>query len=123
MVPSPRPITIVNYEAVRSLVDAGFIVVACGGGGIPVIKENWNTIGVDAVIDKDLASEILATSIGASTLVLLTNVDGIYRNYGKKDQEFKEAIRYRSRIRERVRFVRPRKRQHWGPKCKRPSHL
>jgi carbamate kinase len=88
VVPSPKPIIILNYEAIRSLVDAGFIVVACGGGGIPVIKENWNTIGVDAVIDKDLASERLATSIGASTLVLLTNVDGIYRNYGKKDQEF-----------------------------------
>jgi len=92
VVPSPKPITIVNYEAIRSLVDAGFIVVACGGGGIPVIKENWNTIGVDAVIDKDLASERLATSIGASTLVLLTNVDGIYRNYGKKDQEFISTV-------------------------------
>jgi carbamate kinase len=87
LVPSPKPITIVNYEAISSLVNAGFIVVACGGGGIPVMKENWNTIGVDAVIDKDLASEKLATSIGASTLVLLTNVDGIYQNYGKKDQE------------------------------------
>jgi carbamate kinase len=86
-VPSPKPITIVNYEAIRSLVNDGFIVVACGGGGIPVMKQNWNTIGVDAVIDKDLASERLATSIGASILVLLTNVDGIYRNYDEKDQE------------------------------------
>jgi carbamate kinase len=92
LVPSPRPITIVNYEAIRSLVDAGFIVVACGGGGIPVMKENWNTKGVDAVIDKDLASERLATSIGASTLVLLTNVDGIYRNYGKKNQELISTV-------------------------------
>jgi len=92
LVPSPRPITIVNCEAIRSLVDAGFIVVACGGGGIPVMKENWNTKGVDAVIDKDLASERLATSIGASTLVLLTNVDGIYRNYGKKNQELISTV-------------------------------
>ena len=92
LVPSPKPITIVNYEAIRSLVNAGFIVVACGGGGIPVMKENWNTIGVDAVIDKDLASERLATSIGASTLVLLTNVDGIYRNYGKKNQELIDTV-------------------------------
>jgi carbamate kinase len=92
LVPSPKPITIINNEAIRSLVDAGFIVVACGGGGIPVMKENWNTKGVDAVIDKDLASERLATSIGASTLVLLTNVDGIYRNYGKKDQEFISTV-------------------------------
>jgi carbamate kinase len=92
LVPSPKPITIVNHEAILSLVDAGFIVVACGGGGIPVMKENWKTSGVDAVIDKDLASERLATSIGASTLVLLTNVDGIYRNYGKKNQEFISTI-------------------------------
>jgi carbamate kinase len=92
LVPSPNPITIVNYEAINSLLNAGFIVVACGGGGIPVMKENWNTIGIDAVIDKDLASERLATSIGASTLVLLTNVDGIYRNYGKRDQELIDTI-------------------------------
>ncbi len=92
LVPSPKPITIVNYEAINSLVNAGFIVVACGGGGIPVLKKNWNTIGIDAVIDKDLASERLATSIGASTLVLLTNVDGIYRNYGKQDQELIDTI-------------------------------
>lgn len=92
LVPSPKPITIVNYEAINSLLNAGFIVVACGGGGIPVMKENWNTIGIDAVIDKDLASERLATSIGASTLVLLTNVDGIYRNYGKQDQELIDTI-------------------------------
>jgi carbamate kinase len=92
LVPSPKPIRIVNYEAITTLVNSGFIVVACGGGGIPVMKESWNTIGVDAVIDKDLASERLATSIGASTLVLLTNVDGIYRNYGKNDQELIDTI-------------------------------
>lgn len=92
LVPSPKPIKIINYEAIRSLLDAGFIVVACGGGGIPVMKHNWKTLGVDAVIDKDLASERLATSISASKLVLLTNVDGIYRNYGKKNQEFIHTV-------------------------------
>jgi carbamate kinase len=102
LVPSPRPITIVNYEAVRSLVDAGFIVVACGGGGIPVVKENWNTKGVDAVIDKDLASEILATSIGASTLVLLTDVDGVYRNYGKKNQELISTVSIGTKFEEKL---------------------
>ena len=102
LVPSPRPITIVNYEAIRSLVDAGFIVVACGGGGIPVMKKNWNTKGVDAVIDKDLASERLATSIGASTLVLLTNVDGIYRNYGKKNQELIGTVSMGTNLEEKL---------------------
>jgi carbamate kinase len=102
LVPSPRPITIVNYEAIRSLVDAGFIVVACGGGGIPVMKENWNTKGVDAVIDKDLASERLATSIGASTLVLLTNVDGIYRNYGKKNQVLISTVSMGTNLEEKL---------------------
>jgi carbamate kinase len=102
LVPSPRPITIVNYEAIRSLVDAGFIVVACGGGGIPVMKENRNTKGVDAVIDKDLASERLATSIGASTLVLLTNVDGIYRNYGKKNQELISTVSMGTNLEEKL---------------------
>jgi carbamate kinase len=56
------------------------------------MKHNWKTLGVDAVIDKDLASERLATSIGASKLVLLTNVDGIYRNYEKKNQEFIHTV-------------------------------
>ena len=123
LVPSPRPITIVNYEAIRSLVDAGFIVVACGGGGIPVMKENWNTKGVDAVIDKDLASERLATSIGASTLVLLTNVDGIYRNYGKKNQRAHRYCQYGNEFRSEIGLARPGKRQHLVPKCKRQSLL
>ena len=114
LVPSPRPITIVNYEAILSLVDAGFIVVACGGGGIPVMKEKWNTKGVDAVIDKDLASERLATSIGASTLVLLTNVDGIYRNYGKKNQELISTCQHGNEFRREIRLARPGKRQHWS---------
>ena len=102
LVPSPNPITIINYEAIRSLVDTGFIVIACGGGGIPVMKENSNTLGVDGVIDKDLASERLATSIGASRLVLLTNVDGIYRNYGKENQEFINTVSIESNFEQKI---------------------
>lgn len=102
LVPSPKPITIINYEAIRFLVNAGFIVIACGGGGIPVMKENGQTFGVDAVIDKDLASERLATSIGASTLVLLTNVDGIYWNYGKKNQELVSTVQIGTNHEEKI---------------------
>jgi carbamate kinase len=102
LVPSPKPITIINYEAIRFLVNAGFIVIACGGGGIPVMKENRHTFGVDAVIDKDLASERLATSIGASTLVLLTNVDGIYRNYGTKNQELVSTVQIGTNHEEKI---------------------
>ena len=102
LVPSPNPITIINYEAIRALVDANFIVVACGGGGIPVMKEKSNTLGVDGVIDKDLASERLATSIGASRLVLLTNVDGIYRNYGKENQEFINTVSIGSNFEQKI---------------------
>ena len=102
LVPSPNPITIINYEAIRALVDANFIVVACGGGGIPVMKENSNTLGVNGVIDKDLASERLATSIGASRLVLLTNVDGIYRNYGKENQEFINTVSIGSNFEQKI---------------------
>jgi carbamate kinase len=93
LVPSPKPIAITNHEAIRSLLDAGFVVVACGGGGIPVMKQNKSTVGADAVIDKDLASEKLATSIGASKLVLLTNVDGIYQNYGERNQELIRTVK------------------------------
>ena len=102
LVPSPNTITIIKYEAIRSLVDTGFIVIACGGGGIPVMKENSNTLGVDGVIDKDLASERLATSIGASRLVLLTNVDGIYRNYGKENQEFINTVSIESNFEQKI---------------------
>src|ERR671930_416302 len=93
VVASPKPLQIVESRAIRTMVDAGFLVIACGGGGIPVIEKNGTLTGVDAVIDKDLASERLATLIGATKLILLTDVDGLYENYGKSNQQLVSKIR------------------------------
>jgi carbamate kinase len=93
VVASPKPLEIVESHAIRTLVDAGFLVIACGGGGIPVIEKNGMLTGVDAVIDKDLTSERLATLIGATKLILLTDVDGLYENYGKSNQQLVSKIR------------------------------
>ena len=87
VVPSPDPKIIAERNAIRALVDAGFIVVACGGGGIPVIEEASLAVGVEAVIDKDLGGQKLATLIGAHILIILTDVDNAYLNYGAPDQE------------------------------------
>lgn len=93
VVASPKPLEIIESHAIRTLVDAGFLVIACGGGGIPVIEKNGMLTGVDAVIDKDLTSERLATLIGATKLILLTDVDGLYENYGKSNQQLVSKIR------------------------------
>jgi carbamate kinase len=87
VVPSPDPKIIAERTAIRALVDADFVVVACGGGGIPIIEENGHAVGIEAVIDKDLAGQRLATLIGANIFVVLTDVDGAYVNYGKPNQE------------------------------------
>jgi carbamate kinase len=73
-------------------VDSGFIVVACGGGGIPIIEEGTQAKGVEAVIDKDLAAQRLATLIGANILIILTDVAGAYLNYGSAQQEMISEI-------------------------------
>jgi carbamate kinase len=92
VVPSPDPKIIAERYAIRALVDADFVVVACGGGGIPIIEENGHAVGVEAVIDKDLGGQRLATLIGANIFVILTDVDGAYINYGTPKQELiKEA--------------------------------
>ena len=85
-VPSPDPKSVVEDEAIRVLVDNESVVIACGGGGIPVIRQGSRLQGVEAVIDKDLAAERLATSIHAESLVILTDVEGVYLDYGKTDQ-------------------------------------
>ncbi|MCK5685294.1 carbamate kinase, partial [bacterium] len=88
VVPSPAPVKIINRRHIKQLVDNGVIVVAAGGGGIPMYKdENNNYEGFDAVIDKDLASAVLATGIGAEELFILTGVDKIYRNFGQENEE------------------------------------
>ncbi|HIK00416.1 TPA: carbamate kinase [archaeon] len=86
VVASPRPITIYQKREIRKLVDSGFIVIACGGGGIPVVKEGKNLHGVEAVIDKDLASAKLAQEIKADILLIATDVENVFINFGKKNQ-------------------------------------
>jgi carbamate kinase len=86
MVPSPDPKIIAERVAIRALVDKGFVVVACGGGGIPIVEEGTQARGVEAVIDKDLAGQRLATLIGASVFIILTDIDGAYLNYGTPNQ-------------------------------------
>jgi carbamate kinase len=87
VVPSPQPLEIVEVEAVRALLAAGTIAIACGGGGIPVSSRNGRLSGVDAVIDKDRASAVLATELGAERLVILTDVDAVYRGWGTDGQQ------------------------------------
>lgn len=86
VVPSPDPKIIAERHAIKTLVKEGFVVVASGGGGIPIVEEDGVASGVDAVIDKDLAGERLATLIGASRFVILTDVDAAYLNYGGPNQ-------------------------------------
>ena len=87
VVPSPEPRRIVQLGAIRNLVEAGFLVVCAGGGGVPVLEdENGRHRGVEAVIDKDLASSLLATELGAETLVLATDVDAVYEGYGTGEE-------------------------------------
>ncbi|MCI9588895.1 MAG: carbamate kinase [Oscillospiraceae bacterium] len=88
VVASPVPVEIVELDAVKCLVDNGFVVVSVGGGGIPVIrKENGDLEGTAAVIDKDLASEKLAEDLNADALVILTAVEKVSINYNKPDQK------------------------------------
>jgi carbamate kinase len=84
VVPSPEPLEIIEAAEIGKLADLGFIVIAAGGGGIPVVRKRGKLEGVEAVVDKDLASEILATSMRADTLLMLTDVDSAWLDYGKR---------------------------------------
>jgi carbamate kinase len=87
IVPSPDPKIIAERFTIKKLVESGFIVVTSGGGGIPIIEENgWHAVGIEAVIDKDLAGERLASLINASKYIMLTDIDAVYLNYGTKNQ-------------------------------------
>ena len=86
VVPSPEPIEIVELEVIRSLVSEGVLVVACGGGGIPVVRENGGLHGVEAVIDKDRASALLASQLGVDTFAISTDIDCVYLDYKKPTQ-------------------------------------
>jgi carbamate kinase len=88
VVPSPIPREILELDVIKLLVERGYIVVAAGGGGIPVIRTNQGDLeGVEAVIDKDLGSSLLATNLGADTLIISTAVDAAYLNFGKENQK------------------------------------
>lgn len=87
VVPSPEPVEIVEKREIRKAVENGFIVIACGGGGIPVCRRSTGLVGAEGVIDKDLAAERLATSLGARTLLIITGVRKVCSNYGTRIQK------------------------------------
>jgi carbamate kinase len=86
-VPSPTPLEVVEVAQVRALLEAGAVPVACGGGGIPVVQNGDRLRGVDAVIDKDRASAVLAAALGAERLVILTDVPAVKRWFGTPAEE------------------------------------
>ncbi len=92
VVASPRPVTIVEKREIRKLIDLGFIVIACGGGGIPVVRERRTFHGVDAVIDKDLASAKLAEEVGVDIFLIATDVEGVAVSFGRPEQKFLRTL-------------------------------
>lgn len=92
VVPSPMPVSIHEHKVINSLVEDGNIVIAVGGGGIPVIESEEGLKGTEAVIDKDFAAQKLAELVDADTLVILTAVDHVYINFNKTDQKKLEAV-------------------------------
>ena len=101
VVPSPKPIDIIEINSIKDLIEKQNIVIALGGGGIPVIEENDTLKGIDAVIDKDLSSSLLAEKLGVDKLVILTNVEKVYLNYNT-DQEIKLDILEKEKIKEYI---------------------
>ena len=92
IVPSPHPLRIVEAEQIKTLVSSGFVVIAAGGGGIPVVEREAGYEGVEAVIDKDLASALLASSLGIPLLVLSTGVERVAIHFRQPDQRFLDRL-------------------------------
>jgi carbamate kinase len=92
VVPSPQPQSIVEKDAIRTMIQGGVVTISAGGGGIPVVAQDGGYVGVEAVIDKDFTSKVLAENVKADRLILLTGVDNIYINYNKPDQKALETI-------------------------------
>ncbi len=128
VVASPKPVTIIEKREIQKLIDIDFIVVCCGGGGIPVIRQGRAFSGVDAVIDKDLASACLAEEVGADIFLIATDVKGVMLNFGCKNQKLlrfmsiNKAISYskeghfpagsmRPKVEAAIQFVRSRKKK------------
>ena len=87
IVAAPRPVAIVEIDAIKALMDADQIVIACGGGGIPVMEQGYNLRGASAIIEKDLAAGLLAKEIDADVMMILTSVDNVTLNYGTPDEQ------------------------------------
>lgn len=94
VVPSPKPIGIKDAKVIQSLVDSGVVVIAAGGGGVPVVQNpvTKKMEGIEAVIDKDFASQTLAELVGADLFIILTSVDNVYINYNQPNQEKLETV-------------------------------
>lgn len=92
VVASPDPVTIIEKREIKRLINAGFIVICCGGGGIPVVRNGRAFNGVDAVIDKDLASSLLAIEVGAELLVIATDVEGVLADFGTPQENLIQRL-------------------------------
>lgn len=92
VVPSPRPLSIKEYQIIKQLVDSGVVTISAGGGGVSVVENGLDLTGVETVIDKDFASEKLAELIGADLLVILTGVENVYINYNQPNQKKLEQV-------------------------------
>lgn len=92
VVPSPKPQTIVEYSAIKALIEQDIITISAGGGGIPVVKSSTGYQGIEAVIDKDFASAKLAQLVEADLLIILTGVDNVYMNFNQPNQAKLEAV-------------------------------
>ena len=92
VVVSPKPVSIVEKREIKKLIEMNFIVICCGGGGIPVIREGRAFQGIDAVIDKDLAGAKLAEEVGADIFLIATDVQGAALNYGAQNQKFLRSV-------------------------------
>jgi carbamate kinase len=92
VVPSPHPYSIVEAPVIRRLVAAGVIVIAAGGGGVPVVEDGPRLVGVEGVVDKDLAACILARDVEADALMIATDVDGVFERFGTPEQRLLSTL-------------------------------
>jgi carbamate kinase len=92
VVPSPEPLEIVEIDAIRSLVHDGYLVITAGGGGIPVVRRDGHLIGVEAVIDKDRASALLAHLLDIDTFIISTDTEYVYLNYQRPERQALERM-------------------------------
>ena len=92
VVASPNPVTIIEKREIQRLIRSGFLVICCGGGGIPVVRNGRAFNGVDAVIDKDLVSSLLAMEVGAEMMLIATDVEGVLADFGTPDEKLIERL-------------------------------